>query len=219
MYAPNNRSKYKKQKLTDLKGQTDSSTKIRRDFTFGNGQNNQIKNKLGNRGLEQPINHLDVYRILHQTRVLKKRKITIYEFLNGRWYLLQDRPFPGQATKAQYIYLFVFGSAGSSLLCTGFLQLWRARAILRCGVWASHWGGFSCFGARLQGERASAVVAHSLGSCGMLAQLLHSMWNLPGSGIETMFPALAGGFLSAVPPGKYSVYLSIYYTKYLFQPQ
>ena len=72
---------------------------------------------------------------------------------------------------------------------------------------------------RLQGEQASAVVAHSLGSCGTRAQLLHSMWNLPGSGIETMFPALAGGFLSAVPPGKYSIYLSIYYTKYLFQPR
>ena len=70
MYAPNNRSsKYKKQKLTDLKGETDSSTKIRRDFSFDNGQNTQIENKLGNRGLEQQINHLDVYRILHQTRV------------------------------------------------------------------------------------------------------------------------------------------------------
>ena len=45
------------------------------------------------------------------------------------------------------------------------------------------------------------------------------MWNLPGPEIETMFPVLAGGFLSAVPPGKYSIYLSIYYTKYLFQPQ
>ena len=153
MYAPNNRSsKYKKQKLTDLKGETDSSTKIRRDFTFDNGQNNQIENKLGNRGLEQQINHVDVYRILHQTRVLKKRKITIYDFLNGRWYLLQDRPFPGQAAKPQYIYLFVFGSAGSSFLCTGFLQLWRARAILRCGMRASHCGGFSCLGAQAVGR-------------------------------------------------------------------
>ena len=35
MYVPNNRSsKYKKQKLTDLKGETDSSTKIRQDFTL-----------------------------------------------------------------------------------------------------------------------------------------------------------------------------------------
>ena len=28
------------------------------------------------------------------------------------------------------------------------------------------------------------------------------MWDLPGSGIEPVSPALAGGFLSTVPPGK-----------------
>ena len=28
------------------------------------------------------------------------------------------------------------------------------------------------------------------------------MWNLPGSGIESMTPALAGGLLFTVPPGK-----------------
>ena len=28
------------------------------------------------------------------------------------------------------------------------------------------------------------------------------MWNLPGLGIQLMSPALAGGFLSTVPPGK-----------------
>ena len=72
---------------------------------------------------------------------------------------------------------------------------------------------------RLQGGWASSVVAYSLSSCGTLAQLLHSMWNLPRPGIETMFPALAGRCLSVVPPGKYSIYLSIYYTRYLFQPQ
>ena len=30
------------------------------------------------------------------------------------------------------------------------------------------------------------------------------MWNLPGLGIEPMYPVLAGGFLSTVPPGKSS---------------
>ena len=35
---------------------------------------------------------------------------------------------------------------------------------LRCGVWASHCGGFSCFGARSLGALASVVVAHGL-SC------------------------------------------------------
>ena len=30
------------------------------------------------------------------------------------------------------------------------------------------------------------------------------MWDLPGLGIEPMSPALAGGFLTTVPPGKHS---------------
>ena len=28
------------------------------------------------------------------------------------------------------------------------------------------------------------------------------MWDLPGPGLEPMSPALAGGFLTTVPPGK-----------------
>ena len=28
------------------------------------------------------------------------------------------------------------------------------------------------------------------------------MWDLPGSGIEPVFPALAGGFFTTEPPGK-----------------
>ena len=39
-------------------------------------------------------------------------------------------------------------------------------------------------------------------SCGAQAQLPRDMWNLPGSGIEPMFPALEGGCLSTVPPVK-----------------
>ena len=32
--------------------------------------------------------------------------------------------------------------------------------------------------------------------------MLHGMWDLPGSGIEPMSPALAGGFFTTEPPGK-----------------
>ena len=35
-------------------------------------------------------------------------------------------------------YLFIFGCVGSSLLCTGSLQLRRAGTALRCGACASH---------------------------------------------------------------------------------
>ena len=60
--------------------------------------------------------------------------------------------------------LFIFGCVGSSLLCVGFLQLWRARVTLHCGARASHCDGFSCCGARALGTQASVVVAHGL-SC------------------------------------------------------
>ena len=100
-----------------------------------------------------------------------------------------------------FIYLF-FGCVGSSLLCAGFLQLRQAGATLRYGARASHCGGFSCCGAQALGMWASVVVAHRLSSCGSRAQLLHSMWDLPGPGIKPVTPALAGGFLTTVPPGK-----------------
>ena len=41
-----------------------------------------------------------------------------------------------------------------------------------------------------------------LSSCGARAQLLHSMRDLPGPGLEPVSPALAGGFLTTVPLGK-----------------
>ena len=57
----------------------------------------------------------------------------------------------------------------SLLLCTGFLQLWRVGATLRCGVRASHCSGFSCCRAQALGVRASVVVARGLSSCGSRA--------------------------------------------------
>ena len=38
--------------------------------------------------------------------------------------------------------------------------------------------------------------------CGARALLLCGMWDLPGPGLEPVSPALAGGFLTTVPPGK-----------------
>ena len=63
---------------------------------------------------------------------------------------------------AYYVLGVFFGCLGSLLLHTGFLQLRRAGATLRCGVQASHCGGFSCCGARALGTKASVVVALSL---------------------------------------------------------
>ena len=50
--------------------------------------------------------------------------------------------------------------------------------------------------------RVSVVVARGLRSCGARAQLLRDMWDLPGPGIKPVSPALAGGFLTTVPPGQ-----------------
>ena len=84
-------------------------------------------------------------------------------------------------------------------------------ATLRCGVRASHCGGFSYCGAQAQGAWASVVVAHGLSSCGSRALehrlsscgawalLLCGMWDLPGPGLEPVSPALAGGFLTTAP--------------------
>ena len=34
------------------------------------------------------------------------------------------------------------------------------------------------------------------------AQLLHGTWDPPRPGLEPVYPALAGGFLTTAPPGK-----------------
>ena len=54
---------------------------------------------------------------------------------------------------------------------------------------------------------ASLVAEHRLqtrrlSNCGSRAQLLRSMWDLPGPGHEPVSPALAGRLSTAAPPGK-----------------
>ena len=58
-----------------------------------------------------------------------------------------------------FIYLFIYGCVGSSFLCEGFLQLWRAGATLHHSAQASHCHGLSL---RSTGSRraGSVVVAH-----------------------------------------------------------
>ena len=45
-------------------------------------------------------------------------------------------------------------------------------------------------------------VARGHSSCGTRALLSRRAWDLPGPGIEPVFHALAGGFLTTEPPGK-----------------
>ena len=114
----------------------------------------------------------------------------------------------------KFIYLCYFWLCWVFVAMHGLSLFARAGATLHCSARASHCGGFSCCGARALGARASVVVAHRLTSCGMQAlerrlsscgaraQLLRDMWDLPGPGLEPVFPALAGGFLTTAPPGK-----------------
>ena len=76
---------------------------------------------------------------------------------------------------------------------------------LRCGVWASHCGGFSCHRTRALGLRPQKLqrVAQQLQPLGCKArlnrgaraQLLLGMWDLSGSGVKSTSPAMAGGSL------------------------
>ena len=76
-------------------------------------------------------------------------------------------------------------------------------------------GGSSLLRCSSRSRRESpGTWASTLAACGLLGSgaqtrqwwhrslLLHSMCDLPGSGIEPVFPALAGGFFTTETPGK-----------------
>ena len=73
-----------------------------------------------------------------------------------------------------YIFLFIFGCAGSSLLCRLFLccckPLAAAQLLSSCSAWASHCGGFLCCRAWLLG-----CTGFSSWSSQALEQTLRSM--------------------------------------------
>ena len=84
------------------------------------------------------------------------------------------------------IYLFIFDCAESSLLCVGFLQLQRARATLY--LW---------FMDSLRWLLLCVAPEHiGFSTCGAQVQLLSSLWDLPGPGVELVSPAFQGGFLT-----------------------
>ena len=93
---------------------------------------------------------------------------------------------------AAHVLSLVAASGGySSTWCMDF-SLWCLLLLWSTG--SRHTGFSSSCGSR--------ALEHRLSSCGTWAQLLHGMWDLPGPGLEPVSPALAGGFLTTVPPGK-----------------
>ena len=102
-----------------------------------------------------------------------------------------------------YLSIYLFLAVLGLCCCTqAFSSCGEPGATLCCGALTSHCGGFACCGARALGAWASVVVAHGLSSCGTWAQLLRGMWDIPRPGFEPVSPALAGRFLTSVPPGK-----------------
>ena len=78
-----------------------------------------------------------------------------------------------------------------------------ARAFSSCGKW-----GPLFIAARGPLTIAASLVAkhrlqtRRLSNCGSQAQLLRSMWDPPGPGLEPVSPALVGGLPTTAPPGK-----------------
>ena len=100
-----------------------------------------------------------------------------------------------------------FSCAGLLLLPGALLSLWRAMATLwLCYpsvtfrwlllLWST--GSRAC---RLS-YCGSQALEHRLSINDAQAMLLCSMWDLPGSGIEPMSPALAGRFFTSELPGR-----------------
>ena len=56
-----------------------------------------------------------------------------------------------------FIYLFIYGCAGSSFLCDGFLQLQQVGATLHRSVRASHYRGLSCCRAQAPDAQAQQL--------------------------------------------------------------
>ena len=87
-----------------------------------------------------------------------------------------------------------------------FLSFVELGPLSSCRVQASYCGGFSW--CRVQASVVvlcgpsscgSQALEHRLSSWSTRALLPYSMWDLPGPGIKSMSPALAGGFLTTGP--------------------
>ena len=115
--------------------------------------------------------------------------------------------------KIYLFYLFIFGCIGS-LLCARAFPSCSERGPLFVVVRRPLTAVAPLVEHRLQAHRLQHLQHVGLSSCGLRAperrlsscgtraQPLHTMWDLPGPGLEPMSPALAGGFSTTAPPGK-----------------
>ena len=119
--------------------------------------------------------------------------IRIFFFLRSSiMSLLLLLDFQTSLWRSPWLFVFIFGCAGSSLLQT----------TLCCGARVSRCCDLFRCRARTLGEQASLVAAHGFSSCSSPVLFVPGIWSLPGSGLESVTSALAGGFLFTVLPGK-----------------
>ena len=71
-------------------------------------------------------------------------------------------------------------------------------------------GPCCCAGFSVVAASRATVLLQSTGSTACRLQLLHSMWDLSGPGIELVSPALAGRFFTNESPGK-PLHLFVYF--------
>ena len=98
-------------------------------------------------------------------------------------------------TAAHGLSLVVANQGYSLLQCANFSLWW----LLLLQITGSRCAAFSSCDSRALERRLS--------SCGARAQLLRGMWDLPRPGLKPVSSALAGRFLTTVPPGKSQVYI------------
>ena len=89
---------------------------------------------------------------------------------------------------------------GGSLSLLYFLFVFLVYFMFGCTGFSWKDAGFSLCCLLLLQSMSSRHMDFS--RCAVWTQLLHSMWDLPGPGVELLFPKLAGEFLPTVPPGK-----------------
>ena len=100
-----------------------------------------------------------------------------------------------------FIYLLTcFWPCGAFSAAGTFSRCGSRGCSSRC--WAARRSELSHCRARALGTRGPVVAACGLSPCVSQAELLPSMWDLPRPGNQPVFPALAGGFLTAEPLGK-----------------
>ena len=101
-----------------------------------------------------------------------------------------------------FYWLICFVAVLGLPCCVWAFSSWSQQGLLSgCNAQASHRGGFFCCG------------ECGLSSLGIGALLPHTMWNLPGAGIQPLSPAMPGRSLTTRPPGKTPAFMWIFFKK------